>query len=152
MESRVRIRLNLKEREIELEGDSAFVQEYFEPLKALIMNLPAQHRQQNSSSRGGDLREPGSAESFGEFLHQFPASISDTDLLLVGASFVQSQNADNTFSTGDVANVLREQGHNLANPSSYLKRHSESRRVFAVSRGRYRISAVGREYVKSLIE
>ena len=59
--------------------------------------------------------------------------------------------ADDAFATGDANRRLTEQGIKLGNPSQCVKQSLLAKRVFLVSKGRYRVSQPGRAHLRQLL-
>ena len=64
--------------------------------------------------------------------------------MLAAGFYVQVTSADDAFATGDANRRLTEQGIKLGNPSQCVKQSLLAKRVFLVSKGRYRVSQPGR--------
>ena len=55
------------------------------------------------------------------------------------------------YATADANRRLVEQGIKLGNPSQCVRQSLTARRVFAVQRGRFRVSQLGRQYLRQLM-
>jgi hypothetical protein len=71
--------------------------------------------------------------------------------MLAAGYFVQQHAPDDSFTTGDANKRLTDQGVKLGNPSQCVKQSVLARRVFAVLRGRYRVSQHGRQHLRQLM-
>jgi hypothetical protein len=71
--------------------------------------------------------------------------------MLAAGYYVQRQSGDNAFSTADANRRLGEQGIRLGNPSQCVRQSLSARRVFAVQRGRFRVSQLGRQHLRQLL-
>lgn len=156
-----RIRVNFSIGEIEVEGTEAFVREYVDKFEDLLESWRKQHKVRSAPQETAVTEQaPAPAgvdmpEVFGEYLQQFPRSITDIDRVLVAAHFVQSHDPENCFTTRNVNKLLTEQGHKVANASDCVKKSTKTKRVFAVlslGRGKYRISSIGIDYINELLE
>jgi hypothetical protein len=156
MERGARFRINLTTREIEIEGSEAFVREYaerFEELLAMLAKSPVP-----DTGPAESLQAPADAplaadlpSTFGEYLNLFPGDITDLDKMLIAGYYVQSQSQDNSFATASAHNLLKEQGIKLANAADCVKKNQRAKRVFAVEKGRFRVSRLGSEHINSLL-
>lgn len=165
MTDRARLRINLGQREFEVEGSEPFVREYAARMESLLERLtelsaeplPSPPSPAANGAAGGSA---GSAHhessqpalgSFGEFMLRLASSATDVDRMLAAGFYVQSQAPDDAFATGDANKRLTEQGIKLGNPSQCVKQSLISKRVFMVQRGRYRISQHGRAHLRQLM-
>lgn len=146
--SRARIRLDLGQRAFEIEGDETFVREMLDRLEGAldlagepVGEQPAQTMRPDGSGLG----------SFGEFIQKLPASATEVDRMLAAGFWVQRQSPDDAFATSDASRRLTEQGVKLGNPSQCVRQSLTARRVFAVQRGRFRVSQIGRQHLRQLV-
>jgi hypothetical protein len=149
-EQRARLRINLAQREFEVEGSESFVQAYAERLDQLLGQLtatPATEAPAAIRQKGDGL---AGASSFGELLHRLPRAATDVDRMLIAGYFAQRDGADNGFGTGDANRLLTEQGVKLGNPSQCVKQNLLAKRVFK-HQGRYRVSQIGLDYLRQLL-
>ena len=153
---RARLRINLAEREFEVEGSEAFVKAYAERFDALLARLDergAAEPEAASEPRPAPARAPASAqgaETFGELLHHLPRSASDVDRILLAGHFAQRRGPDASFSTGEANELLTEQGIKVGNPSQCVKQNLIAKRVFKHLR-RYRVSQTGVDHLRQLL-
>ena len=153
-ETRIRIRANRMTGELEIEGPSQTVTEWWDRLwPEMGASLPpaaltAQSKQSQPllpSAANGQL-----PEVFGEFYSEFQSNITDVDKVLIAGAFAQSKETDRTFSTKTANQLLLDQNIRVANASMSVRRLTETKRVFVVSDGKFRVSAGGFDYLKSL--
>lgn len=150
---RARLRINLSEREFEVEGSEAFVRAYLERFDVWLESFdppgtpapPAQPEARKETA----ARKLG-AETFGELLHRLPRAASDVDRVLLAGYFSQMRSADKAFSTGEANNLLTEQGIKVGNPSQCVRQNLSAKRVFR-HQGRYRMSQTGLDYLGQLL-
>jgi hypothetical protein len=146
------LRINLTQREFEVEGSEDFVQSFAERFQELLdglddasLALPAPLAAAAAPVVEGRGGETASAlGSFGEFIMRLPSNSTDVDKMLAAGYFVQQQSADDAFGTADANKRLTEQGIKLGNPSQCVKQSLMAKRVFMISKGRYRVSQPGR--------
>jgi len=148
-ESRIKIRANRSTRELEIEGPAEAVKEWWGKLWPDLGN-EAKHDGAARTplllpSHGGEM-----PEVFGEFYTEFRSNISDVDKILVAGAFAQRMDQERSFTTSTAKQLLLDQGIKVANASESVRRLKETKRVFAVSDGRFRVSATGLEYLNSL--
>ena len=149
---RARLRINLAQREFEVEGSESFVKTYAERLDQLLARLteqpPAPAQPAGSARPEGDVLP--STGSFGELLHRLPRAATDVDRMLVAGYFAQQRGADNGFATGEANTLLTEQGVKVGNPSQCVKQNLLAKRVFK-HQGRYRVSQIGLDHLRQLV-
>src|SRR5262245_4128625 len=149
-ESRVRVRANRSTGELEVEGPAQAVEEWwnklwpelaqvFRPGAALPVERPVLPL---SSGNGPEL--------FGEFYTEFRSDITDVDKVLVAAAFVQGRDAERVFTTKAANQALIDQNVKVTNASENVRRLIQTKRVFVVSDGKYRVSTGGFEHLNSL--
>jgi len=156
MEQTTRLRINLTTREIEVEGSEAFVREYAEKFENLLHSID-QHPQKPSPTPVSTSIIPEAAtetdlpSTFGEYLHMFPASITDLDRTLIAGYYTQSQSSDNSFTTAYANELLKEQGIKIANAADCVSKNKKAKKVFALQKGMFRVSQTGVDYLNGLI-
>ena len=107
---RAKLRINLAQREFEVEGSEHFVKTYAERLDQLLGWLT----QQTAAAAGSPppVRPDGdglaAAGTFGEFLQRLPRTATDVDRMLVAGYFAQQSGVDNGFATGEANSLLTE--------------------------------------------
>jgi len=152
----VRIRLNLTAGEFEIEGPESFVKAYTDKLDGLLDMLlkhptPEQLQQDTTPVQAVTYSGTALPPTFGEYFQRVPKSATDVDKVLVAGYFFQASNPDNSFFTGDINKLLTEQGVKVANASQCVKRNVSSKRVFALQKGKYRVSQAGIDYINQLL-
>ena len=154
MEQRARIRVDLAQRAFEIEGSETFVRELLDRLEDLVQNgAPAEVAAVFAEPPPAPVPAAPASElgSFGEFIQRLPSSATEVDRMLAAGYWCQAQSADDAFATGDANRRLTEQGIKLGNPSQCVRQSLNARRVFAVQRGRFRVSQTGRHYLRQLV-
>ena len=157
MDERARLRVNLGQREFEVEGSETFVREWAPRIESLLERLadvaemmpepaPAAAAPSRRESEGN-----GALGTFGEYLLRLPSTATDVDRMLAAGYYVQQHSTDDAFATGDANKRLTEQGIKLGNPSQCVKQSVLAKRVFMVNRGRYRVSQHGRSHLRQLL-
>lgn len=152
-EEHARLRINLAQREFEVEGSEAFVQTYaarFETLLELINQDVEPTPEPTAPLHGVPVAGPAVPRSFGELLHHLPRAASDVDRILVAGHYVQARSIDKSFSTGEANALLTEQGVKLGNPSQCVKQNLIAKRVFK-HQGRYRVSQTGSDHLRQIL-
>lgn len=143
-----RIKLDLGPRCLEIEGSEAFVREMLERYETLLDPPPAAAGDHAGEPGRGDTAELG---TFGEFIQKLPVSATEVDRMLAAGFWVQRRSADDAFATAEASRRLTEQGIKLGNPSQCVRQSLAARRVFAVQRGRFRVSQSGRQHLRQLV-
>lgn len=163
MNDQARVRVNLAQRELEIEGSEAFVRSFGERLEVLLESLadsswaeppaatPAPAPSGPTSTAPAEPAAAAAFGSFGEFLTNLPGSATDVDKILAAGLWGQSQAADDCFATGDANKRLLEQGIKVGNASQCVKQSVLAKRVFVVQRGRFRVSQIGRQHLRQLM-
>lgn len=153
MEDRARLRISLGQREFEVEGSEAFVREFAPRFETLLERLtsPPAAGASPAPQAGGEGDPAPALGTFGEYLLRLPANATDVDRMLAAGYFVQQQAADDSFATAEANRRLTEQGIKLGNPSQCVKQSVLAKRVFMVTRGRYRVSQHGRQHLRQLM-
>ena len=153
MDQRTRLRINLSQREFEVEGSEEFVRSFAERIEELLGAIdtaaPAAPPAMPSPPR--PTEGSPSLGSFGEFLLRLPSSSTDVDKMLAAGFYMQSTSVDDAFGTSEANKRLIEQGLKLGNPSQCVKQSLLAKRVFQVSKGRYRVSQPGRGHLRQLL-
>ena len=153
MDQRGRLRINLSQREFEVEGSEEFVRSFAERIGALLDLFdvePVSATVPESEPPPATVASPETLGSFGEFLLRLPSSATDVDKMLAAGYFVQVGSADDAFTTADANRRLTEQGIKLGNPSQCVKQNLVAKRVFK-HLGRYRVSQSGAEHLRQLL-
>jgi hypothetical protein len=155
LEDRARVKINLAEREIEIEGSEAFVgrwSERLEDMLALLGQTGAPPLPEPPES-AADRPPAGEAElgPFGAFIQRLPNAATEVDKMLAAGFWSQGQSADQAFATSEASRLLAEHGVRIGNPSQCVRQSLMARRVFMVQKGRYRISQQGRGHLRQLM-
>jgi hypothetical protein len=101
----------------------------------------------------GSAFAPGNGsnpEVFGEFYSEFRSDVTDIDKVLIAGAFIQGKESDRTFTTKAANQLLLGQGIKVTNASENVRRLLQTKRAFVVSDGKFRVSASGFEYLKTL--
>lgn len=157
MSGLAKLRLNFTSREIEIEGSIDAIDRYLDRFDEIIDAFqdpnPVPLVMASPSPNQATAQEPRAMPTeFGEYLHQFPADITDVDRILIAASFTQQENPDNTFSTRSANDLLQNQGVKVANASECVRRNVQAKRVFAVTKGSYRVSRNGDSHIADMLK
>jgi hypothetical protein len=149
---RAKLRINLAQREFEVEGSETFVKTYAERLDQLLRRLtePAAAAPKTMGSARPDGEALAGTGTFGELLQRLPRAATDVDRMLVAGYFAQQRSADTGFATGEANTLLTEQGVKVGNPSQCVKQNLLAKRVFK-HQGRYRVSQIGLDHLRQLV-
>lgn len=159
----IRFELHQGQRRLVLEGDIDELQSLIDEYASWVQDdsgVPVTSLSAGGISGGSSsappskppaLPEGGAAGlSFGEFIHPFASDITDVDRALIAAVYAQQQSEDSTFATNDVSELLKEQGIRLSNPSMSIRRNMVAKRIFSMSKGKYRVSREGLAHLEAL--
>ena len=149
-EVRIRVRANRTTGEVEIEGPANTVAEWWNKLWPEMSNQRGSAQAQSSN-----VRQPSGSNSplpdfFGEYYTEFRSDISDVDKVLVAAAFIQSRDQERMFTTKEANQALLDQNIKVTNASENVRRLIQTKRVFVVSNGRYRVSAGGFDHLNTL--
>jgi hypothetical protein len=162
MSDGLEISVNFTTREFSVSGPNESVEKWTERFLDLLDRSPSAHSEVHTEAGGpaaGPATSPAASpvaelsdmpETFGEYLHNFGKDVSHNDHVLIAGHFAQAKSGDNSFATGDVNDLLVEQGIRLPNPSNAVKRNVDARRVFAIGPRRFRVSRNGIEHLWTL--
>jgi len=158
-----RIKVNLSQQEIEVEGSAEFVAKYATEIGALIKGLANGPRIGGDSpstprlGEGAALKPPSNLpadelpEAFGEYFFSVPKDTIERDLILVAGNYAQSKNPNNLFTTREASNLLLEQGVRIGNPSECVSRNITAKYLIKMSQGKYRVSRIGLDHLSSIL-
>jgi hypothetical protein len=154
-EERARLRINLAQREFEVEGSETFVRAYASRFETLLKRIDGEGEADMEPTppaplQGVPVQRPPSPSTFGELLHHLPRAASDVDRILVAGHYVQGRSHDMSFSTGEANALLTDQGVKVGNPSQCVKQNLIAKRVFK-HQGRYRISQTGADHLRQIL-
>jgi hypothetical protein len=152
-DTRIRIRANRTTGDLEVEGPAQAVTEWWNKLWPELCegnrpagpSLPGLRTASPPATGNGQL-----PDSFGEFFSDFRSDVTDVEKVLIAGAFVQGKEADRTFSTKAANQLLLDQNVKVANASESIRRLAQSKRVFVVSDGKFRVSTTGLEHLKTL--
>jgi hypothetical protein len=165
MENKAKIRINLNLREFEIEGSEEFINSHSAKIESFLEILkstppPAdlikpslQNNVDDVSKNLSQVKKPNETlpDSFGEYYQNLPKSGKDADKILLAGNYVQLSNPENNFGTGDAAKLLLDQGVKLSNPAVAISVNFKAKRIIKLSKGKYKISKDGNDYIKQLI-
>lgn len=161
--TQARVRINLEQREVEIEGSEEFIAEYSDKIKELLAlvtksppensKLPASNPQILTASPeavapSNPIDSP--PDTFGSFYQHVPKDASGVDKFLAAAWYAQQASEDQLFDTVEANDLLKEQGFKLGNASDSRVGNMKKNFIFAY-KGRYRISETGIEHLRELI-
>src|SRR4051812_38227646 len=112
-ENRITIRINLEQREFEVQGDASYIdqkfgkdiQDYISLIKGQkpekLKESPSNNNGRNDLPKNDEVNASELPDSFGEYLNKFPKGLSSVDKLLIACYFVQSKSKDKSFIVSD---------------------------------------------------
>ncbi|MEZ5845244.1 MAG: hypothetical protein R3C70_00700 [Geminicoccaceae bacterium] len=159
MDDRVRLRIDLGGREIEIEGPESFVEKYATRLEEMMDRLlqDAVAGEMLPAETPAAPPDTGSEEPkrdlgpLGAFLHHLPNSATEVDKMLAAGFYLEQKSPDGTFVTADANRRLAEHGIRIGNASQCVRQSLMAKRVFTFARGRYKVSQDGRRYLDRLM-
>jgi hypothetical protein len=152
-DNHIRIRASRRTGEIEIEGPSEAVAEWFDRLWDEVNDGCAAGTPVNSAEAIGAPAPLGGGtlpDIFGEFFNEYRSDISDVDKVLIAAAFIQGKDPERAFTTKSANQLLLDQNVKVTNASQCVRRLLQNKRVFVVSNGKFRVSANGFEHLKAL--
>jgi len=153
-ETRVRVRANRRTGELEIEGPLEAVTAWWDKLWPEIdQNTIASNDDSVGMARNAHLPVATHSQMpqlFGEFYTLFRSDVTDVDKVLIAAAFVQGSEQERSFTTKAANQALLDQNVKVTNASQCVRRLIDTKRVFVVSDGKFRVSATGLEHLNSL--
>jgi hypothetical protein len=70
--------------------------------------------------------------------------------MLIAGFYIQSQSPDNSFVTITANDLLKEQGIKLSNAAECNIKNKNAKKVFSLTKGKYRISQTGITHISKL--
>jgi len=166
----VKIRINLSQAEIEVEGSEEFVEKHIDKMekyfRLIKINIPsvlsvASETATNVSDSHEKAISPRAdllnnvteiPTQFGEWIHKFPTSASDAQKVLFAGYYCQKQSENNSFNSILVNKLLIDHGIKLSNTSARIKDLLDSKKIFLVEgKGRKSTFRIAREAELSII-
>ena len=153
MTDHARIRINLSQREVEVEGSPAFVERYAEQMETLLQQLASDTNAEPSMPLEADppASPPVDLGTFGEYLHRLPSSATEVDKILAAGYFCEASSGTGGFTTADANRRLVEHGVKVGNASQCVKQSVTARRVFKLDKTQYKVSQEGHRYLDRLL-
>lgn len=152
-ETKLKVRANRSTGELEIEGTSQEVAEWWGKLWPELSEtalVAAQAFTPHSRSRLVSASNAEFPDAFGEFYGEFRSDITDVDKVLIAGAFVQGKDPDRSFRTKAANQLLIDQNIKVSNASENVRRLTQTKRVFVVSARKFRVSAAGFEHLNSL--
>jgi len=160
-----RIRVNLADREVEVQGTKEFVEKHLERIDEIfnsVGSVTESTEQETESAESTQTSSPPSdnelavTEYFGQWLHRFQdADLTEADQALIAGYFVQQRSEEEDFMTGEVTDALDEAGITLSNASRSIRQLAEDGKAYPTRKDgryqRYRVSEEGEEYLLDMI-
>jgi len=162
-----RIRVNLADREIEIQGTEEFVERHMGRVDEIfdsVRSTTGSTAEEVEGSAGSTQSRFASSEDkpivpeyFGQWLHRFRgADLTESDQALIAGYFVQRRSEEEDFMTGEVTETLDEAGIELSNTSRSIRQISDDGKAYPTRKDgryqRYSVSPEGIDYLKSLLQ
>ncbi len=155
-----KIRISYGAREVEIEGSETFVREQLDSLSDTFESFASNNdvadavQEDYDGDRTANQDVPKASgklpETFGEYMSQFPKDINQDEQMLIAGYFAQRNSSESAFTTKEANDLLKEQGIKVGNPSQSVSRSKNSKNVFALQKGRFRVSQGGVDHINSL--
>jgi hypothetical protein len=76
--------------------------------------------------------------------------LTDVDRVQIAGHYLQCKTPDRAFDTGAANGLLKDQGIRVGNASECVRRNLTGKRIFALTKGNFRLSTEGLSYLKEL--
>ncbi len=152
MADRMRVRINLSTREVEIEGDGELLRTFAADIAELMRLVrEAGGAPQPAPAAATSPAAEGTLGSFGEYMQRLPNSATEVDRMLAAGFWVQENSPDRLFTTGEANRRLVDLGFKIGNPSQCVRQSIDAKRVFRVHKGHYRVTPLGRDHLRRLM-
>lgn len=142
-----KIRINMSQAEIEIEGSEEFVEkhikkmgDYFQLCETIIpakSAAKASHSSEDPSSnqlKNGDECDKQLPSTFGEWINKAPSNATDSVNVIFAGFYNQKHSEGNCFNSSSVNQLLKDHGIKVANVSTTIKRILEAKKIFQVGK------------------
>lgn len=142
-----KIRINLSQAEIEIEGTEEFVEKHLKKVEEYLklsetegslkpaakasISSETSHPTIPKKSDGNEKQLP---EIFGEWIHKMPSNATDQVKVLFAGYYIQKHNEGNCFNASSVNQLLKEHGIKIANTSTTIRRLSDGKKIFQIGK------------------
>jgi hypothetical protein len=164
--TRTRIRVNISQGEIELEGSEKFLEKHQPTIDEFIAEAKKRPSTVTPNRVGEQITKHSNLEenrpkivnqasinvpgSFGEFYTQFRKGISISDKMLIAGYYIQCTSDDGLFVPKDSAVLLNEQNVKITNPNAFVKSLLNGAKLYKQA-GKFKVSESGIDYIKQLL-
>lgn len=164
-----KIRINLSQAEIEIEGSEEFVEkhlmkveDYLQLSNTIISSKPGVNGNQSSDDPHTTILKKSEdsnkqlPEIFGEWIHKLPTNAIDQIKVLFAGYYIQKHSGEgNCFSASAANQVLKEHGIKIANVSTTIKRLTDAKRIFQIGKvegfNNYRLTRESEQEIITLL-
>jgi len=141
-----KIRINLSQAEIEIEGSEEFVEKHINKIDDYFqlskIKIPTPHapkalnsNKEPSSNQSKKVEESeGLPSSFGEWIHKTPSNATDPVKVIFAGYYNQKHSENNSFSSSSVNILLKDHGIKVSNVSMTIKRLVEGKKIFQMGK------------------
>lgn len=153
-----RVRIRIREVEVELEGPESFLEEHrhqWEPLLALAADMASDMDaalEPAPPAAAAESREAPVQEGVGEApFADYGGALEDYDKVLVACYHAQQESEEHAFRWPDAARVAVRGGLSASDAAAEFQYLLDVRHVMRLKRGTYRVSAKGVESLHKLL-
>lgn len=143
-----KIRINLSQAEIEIEGTEEFVEKHLKkveeylqlcktiaPSKPPAINVnPNSNVGQSNDSKKRENNDGQLSKIFGEWIHKMPSNATDQIKILFAGYYTQKNSEGNCFNASSVNQILKDHGIKVANSSTTVKRLNDAKKIFQIGK------------------
>lgn len=164
-----KIRINLSQAEIEIEGSEEFVEKHLMkvedylqfsntvvPSKSVAKGNSSSDDSHTSTSKNSEDSDKQLPEIFGEWIHKIPTNAIDQIKVLVAGYYIQKHSGEgNCFNASAANQLLKEHGIKIANVSTTIKRLTDAKKVFQIGKvegfNNYRLTRESEQEIITLL-
>jgi len=167
-----KIRINLPEGEIEIEGSETFVEKHIGKLEKYFNSFKEKKPQLSPHEQEAGIPPIVSADdvaikqpiitsvnkeklltTFGEWIHKLPSDASDVTKVIFAGYYCQKQSENNEFNSSSVNKLLKDHGIKISNTSARIKDLLTAKKIFQVEKvGRFTEFRLSRESEEEIIQ
>ncbi len=142
-----KIRINLSQSEIEIEGSEEFVEKHIKKIedylqlceiknhaKPAAKSVHSDEESSSNQSKKDRESEEQLPSNFGEWIHKTPSNATDSVKVIFAGYYNQKHSESNSFNSSTVNQLLKDHGIKVANVSTTIKRLVDAKKIFQVGK------------------